>query len=183
MISKTLDRKARIWTYLLDDLQFTNVPQPLGLFQHTVANEEDTFRLLESVNRAMDDRAVSPEILRRQFQMYWPELDKKLSALPVSTDAFPKTRSVNDMFAEILELSRAGASSGQAIEQVRDMVLAMRDVLLAAQSARVTPVYAPRGFGTIRKSRFVDAFSRTVPNAARPAEKEEGEKKKKDEGS
>ena len=48
-VFKGLD-DGRVWTYLLDGLRPSDVPQPLGLFQHTIADEAGTFALLESLN-------------------------------------------------------------------------------------------------------------------------------------
>lgn len=138
VLSKALDRQTRIWTYLLGDLRQSDAPQPLGLFQHTVANEEDTFRLLESVNRAMDDRSVSPGILRRQFEMYWPELREKLSRLPAAGEAAPKRRDVEEMFAEILELVRAGAGAAEGFKVLREDVRVVGE-LVSRLYGRVPP--------------------------------------------
>lgn len=65
VICRALDRDTRIWTYLLGGLRHTDVPNPLGIFQHTVASKEDTLRLLQSVNQAMGERGVSEEIPER----------------------------------------------------------------------------------------------------------------------
>ena len=47
-LSKTAD--ALIWTYL-SGLTSGDVPQPLGKFQHTFANDkEDTLKLLRTIN-------------------------------------------------------------------------------------------------------------------------------------
>jgi hypothetical protein len=107
VISKALDRKTRVWTYLLANLKPSEVPQPLGLFQHTVATEADTFRLLESINNTMEDHTVRSNILKKQFEMLWPELAKKLSELPAPTGSIPKERRTEDILAELLELARA----------------------------------------------------------------------------
>jgi len=99
--------EGRVWTYLLGGLKPSDVPQPLGLFQHTITTEADTFGLLQSINEAMGDRRVSSEILQKQFKTYWPELDKRLSELPAAGTPIMGTRSVEDMFAELLETVRS----------------------------------------------------------------------------
>jgi hypothetical protein len=105
VIFKGLD-DGRVWTYLLGGLKPTDVPQPLGLFQHTAATENDTFRLIESMNAAMDDRGISSELLKKQFEKYWPELDKALKELSVlpAPRAIPTTE--KKMLSELLELAR-----------------------------------------------------------------------------
>jgi hypothetical protein len=146
VICRGLDPGTRIWTYLLGNLQKRNVPQPLGLFQHTVANEEDTFRLLGSVNRAMDEHAVSPEILKKQFDAWWPELKRKLDALPGPKGAVRKPRSNEEMFGEIVEAVRASAGGGKAVEQIRDEVRELREVLGRVAGPRF--VFPSGGAGT-----------------------------------
>jgi hypothetical protein len=110
VLSKALDRQTRVWTYLIGDLQKQDVPQPLGLFQATVADETDTFRLVESINEAMGDgRTISKEALKKQFEKWWPDLKAKLAAIPPPEGAPVARRSAEDMMAEVLELSREGA--------------------------------------------------------------------------
>lgn len=102
--------ESRIWTYLLDGLRHSDVPNPLGIFQHTVASKEETFRLLRSVNQAMGERAISDEILKDEFERRWKELDEKLRALPVPSKPVHTTRTNEEMFREIVEAVRAGAA-------------------------------------------------------------------------
>lgn len=110
VICRALDPETRIWTYLLGGLRHSDVPNPLGIFQHTAATEEDTFRLLGSVNRAMGERAISEEILKDEFERKWKDLDEKLRALPVPGKPVHTTRTNEEMFREIVEAVRAGAA-------------------------------------------------------------------------
>lgn len=51
-LSKTPD--AMIWTLLLD-VQPSEVGQPLGKFQHTIAEKEDVWKLVQTINRRLAD--------------------------------------------------------------------------------------------------------------------------------
>src|SRR5437764_1352975 len=56
-LSKTKD--ARIWTFL-HGLMPGDVPQPLGKFQHTVAERVDVLRLLRSMNQCLAESGEEP---------------------------------------------------------------------------------------------------------------------------
>lgn len=139
VIFKGLD-ESRVWTYLLGGLRQSDVPQPLGLFQHTVATKRDTFRLLESINGAMGEQGVSAEILKEQFDKYWPELDGKLRAIPEPEKFAVKPRSEREMLAELLELVRA-EKGAKPLSELRGTLSELRGNVssqeLAAQAAVV----------------------------------------------
>src|SRR5689334_21065180 len=47
-LSKRIGDRSRLCTYLLGKLNKSDVPQPLGMFQHTIAEEEETRKMLDS---------------------------------------------------------------------------------------------------------------------------------------
>lgn len=152
VICRALDPETRIWTYLLGGLRHSDVPQPLGMFQHTLATKEDTLRLLQSVNQAMGERGVSEEILKDQFELRWKELDEKLRVLPAPGGPVRSTRTNEEMFGEIVEALRSAAGSGKAVEQIRDELRDLQETLL--------------GFmGTLRPSPFFGGTGITVRSA------------------
>jgi TIR domain len=106
-LSKTPD--AMIWTFLLGVNQ-GNVPQPLGKFQHTVAEKkEDVFKLLKSINNRLADVGGEPldiEVLSESFERYWPDLEGKLKAAESIGDSVEKPREDRDILLEILETVR-----------------------------------------------------------------------------
>src|SRR5215469_7120987 len=127
VIFKGLD-ESRVWTYLLDGLKPADVPLPLGLFQHTVATEADTFRLLQSINEAMDDRGVSSEtLLKKQFEKYWPELNKELSSRPASMAPIPKSL---EQTAASFSMLTQKISWGHLAESTRFLLTRMGNPLL-----------------------------------------------------
>jgi len=130
VICRALEPETRVWTYLLGGLRQSEVPNPLGIFQHTVATKDDTFKLLRSVNQAMAERAISEELLKDQFELRWKELDEKLRALPMPSKPVDSTRSNEAMFSEIVEAIRACTASGKTVEQLRDDVRGLRDSVM-----------------------------------------------------
>jgi hypothetical protein len=109
-LSKTLDAKTRVCTYLLGGLQWQDVKPPLGLFQATAAVQEDTRKLVHTVNKVLDGPAVADDDLDSVFDGMWPKMKKRLEAIPAKVALVPH-RSTDEMITEVLELSRFGASN------------------------------------------------------------------------
>jgi hypothetical protein len=114
-LSKTKD--ATIWTFLYG-LTPGDVPQPLGKFQHTVAEKADTLRLLKTINKRLGEvggESLTDRLLEENFEMFWPQLDSKLAAAtPIEDLASAKKlasslesqRDSREILNEILELAR-----------------------------------------------------------------------------
>jgi len=108
-LSKTLDAKTRVCTYLLAGLESGNLKPPLALFQGTKADKADTRKLIHTINKHLDATPVQESRLDTLFDKMWPDLEQKLTALPEPSKAPPPLRSNQEMVAEILELSRVMA--------------------------------------------------------------------------
>jgi hypothetical protein len=111
-LSKTItDDKTRLCTYLLGGLTSSDVKQPLGMFQHTIADKEETRKLVHAINKAVSESSVPAERLNSIFDALWPQLQKTLVALPKFAPVGTTKRSLEDMVVEILELVRAEANA------------------------------------------------------------------------
>jgi len=115
-LSKTIDDKTRLCTYLLGGLEFQDVKPPLGIFQATKANKQDTHKLVRTINRAASDTPIPDTNLDILFDHMWPDLEKQLKALPESNGVAAPKRSVEDVVTEILELARSEVNSRKAIQ-------------------------------------------------------------------
>jgi hypothetical protein len=85
------------------------VPQPLGKFQHTVAEKEDVFKLLKSINDRLANAGGEPidiAVLTESFEIYWPKLEGKLKAAEGIGDSVEKPREDREILLEILETVR-----------------------------------------------------------------------------
>lgn len=114
-LSKTAD--AIIWTFL-QGLKHKDVPQPLGKFHHTLAEKDDVFRLVTSINGRLAEvggESLLAPLLRDNFETYWPRLEDKLKeaeTVSVNDDdseqgvARESSRGDPDILGEILELAR-----------------------------------------------------------------------------
>lgn len=132
-LSKTIDDKTRLCTYLLGGLRFQDVEPPLGLFQATKPEKADTLKLVRTINRAISEDPVPEGNLDRLFERMWPDLEKKLSELPQSEVAAAPKRTVNDMVTEILEIARREANYRETIREGVDEI--RRDVHRRNQAA------------------------------------------------
>ena len=57
-LSKSIDDRTRICTYLIGGLGPEDVEPPLGTFQATKAEKEDTRKLLHTINAAVSDEPI-----------------------------------------------------------------------------------------------------------------------------
>jgi hypothetical protein len=99
-----LHKQARVCTYLIG-MSYAEVPPgPFSHFQHTFATKEDTYRMVQSIHRAIPEgerRLTEPE-LERAFKRCWPELWQCLQALPDPEEPLPPPRKTEDLLEEIL---------------------------------------------------------------------------------
>lgn len=72
---------SRVWTYLFG-LEYSDVKDPLSEFQHTLANEFDTKKMLHAVNHRLGQGKLPPERLNKAFETWWPQLAERLKAVP-----------------------------------------------------------------------------------------------------
>ena len=105
---KRFAEASYVCTYLFDVVP-AEAEEPWAQFQHTIANKEDTKRLLQTINNQVldDDEALSEERLNRAFEKWWPELEGVLTSVPAVEEKPELQRSVPDMVEEILALVRA----------------------------------------------------------------------------
>jgi hypothetical protein len=114
-LAKTLENTF-VCPYLLG-IDPSNVKGPLTQFQAKRANEEDTLRLIETLNTALGDSGLKPEQLVEAFSVWWPKLSEKLEEIHEG-EPTPKKRSTEDMLEELLELARTQARSSSRTTEV-----------------------------------------------------------------
>jgi hypothetical protein len=99
------EKDAHVCTYLID-MRVTDVIEgPFRDFQHTLATEEETYRMVRSINTALQEghgRRTDAQ-LKRAFELWWPELEQCLENLPEPQEPIPPPRTAEDMLREILE--------------------------------------------------------------------------------
>src|SRR5262249_31597399 len=106
-LSKTVDDKTRLCTYLLGDLQPSDVKGPLSEFQHTRADKEDTRRMIQTINKSIGDAdALSENVHNTVFDRMWPDLEGKLKAMTAPETIVKARRRPEEILEEVLELNR-----------------------------------------------------------------------------
>jgi TIR domain len=131
-LAKTLD-STFVCPYLVG-VEPADVKGPLTQFQAKRANEEDTKRLLETLNSALGENAVKADQLAEAFSMCWPKLKAQLDAL--QGDQPPvKKRDEREMLEELVELARsqarqAAVRDGHPFQFTTEMALSIADDIL-----------------------------------------------------
>jgi hypothetical protein len=116
--SKTLDGNTLVCTYLVG-LKPTDVSEPLGQFQATIADKEGTHKLLKDINEKLEER-LAEEYLETAFEALWPKLQKRLETAANLKPAAKRPREERDLLEEILnnvrQLARADSERRQPVE-------------------------------------------------------------------
>jgi hypothetical protein len=117
------EKDAHVCTYLIN-MSYSAVTGPLESFQHTLATREDTLRMVQSINAAMDDGQgrLTENQLERAFERCWSELSQCLETLPEPQEPIPPPRKSEDMLQELLELVRTIASNSPSREELSEFV-------------------------------------------------------------
>ena len=103
-LSKTID-KTFVCPYLLD-VDPTDIKGPLVQFQAAKANEEDTRKLILTINRALEEKALPENKVEKAFNVWWPELESGLASIPLPKETQQPKRQDREILEEILELVR-----------------------------------------------------------------------------
>lgn len=96
-----------VCTYLIGIRTAVELEPPLGQFQATLAEKEDTFTLMKDINNSQEEGALDETRLRTVFEKFWPDLEKKLAlAVALPTETEPQQRPEREILEEILALVR-----------------------------------------------------------------------------
>jgi hypothetical protein len=98
-------RQARVVPYVLG-LAASDISGPLTQFQIVVANEEGTFKLLESINRCKET-PIADERLKRIFARWWPDFAARLDRIPDHVERERDPRGDRSILVEVLERVRS----------------------------------------------------------------------------
>jgi len=81
-LSKTIDDETRLCTYLSAGLRYQDIEPPLGMFQATRAEKDDTRRMVSAINTAISEEPVPESHLDEIFEAMWPRFQTKLKSMP-----------------------------------------------------------------------------------------------------
>lgn len=97
---------------LLFDLEPSELTGPLVQFQAARAVESDMRRMVQSINRALENDALPAERVDRAFRMWWPQLDDLLGKIPSAQPSVPSLRPDRELLEEILDRVRRVTITG-----------------------------------------------------------------------
>lgn len=105
-LSKKLD--ASKLCPILFDIENTDLQGPLTQFQTTIFAREEIYKLVEALNAGLADRKLTPPVLEKAFDVWWPQLQGGVGTvlaekLPVKKGSL---RSERDLLEEVLTLTR-----------------------------------------------------------------------------
>lgn len=82
----------------------TDVKPPLSTFQNTQFQKEDFRKLVQTINRAAGDSALTEKIVENVFEKWWPDLQSGISAiLTEKKESQRPLRTDRELLEEILE--------------------------------------------------------------------------------
>ena len=105
-MAKSVD-ESYVWTYPLK-LEYSDVAEPLGQFQHTKANKEDTKKLIITINKLLGEKKennLSESQLNETFDMWWPKLENNIEEISKTIESTPR-RTEQEILEELLEITR-----------------------------------------------------------------------------
>jgi hypothetical protein len=143
-LSKSIT-KARVCP-LLFNLEPPDVTGPLTSFQHTSFVKDDFRKLVETINSAAGENSLDVAVLGDVFDMWWPQLESKVTAILAShvEEAVGERRADRDILEEILSLARTTPSRVDrlppfSLEAFDDLVLGLDELVFSpgAEARRV----------------------------------------------
>jgi hypothetical protein len=176
ILSRAIHDRARLCTYLIGGLRPQDVKQPLGIFQHTMADREETREMAASINKAVSEEPLPDATLNKVFDAMWPDFEKRLKGLPAAPEGIKQGRGTDDMIAEILELVRAsapGIDQQRTIVNLQQMIAAvlrelddLHERITRPRSAAAAEILGPGGAGP--SARSTSPASELIPHAPFP---------------
>lgn len=119
-LSRTIDIKTRLCTYLLGGLEPKVILQPLGIFQATRSTKADTRQLIRTINVAINDEPLAENVVDMLFDSLWPQLESVILSMPVKKA--PVKRSLEDMMEEMLGMMRSEQTRSEMLTEVMTFV-------------------------------------------------------------
>jgi hypothetical protein len=100
---------SRVYTLLID-LKPEDIRDPLAQFNHTLPTKDDLYKLILGINRGLDTKPISDNILRQVFEANWQAFEERFNIIITETEAgaAPEVvRESSDILSEILDTVRS----------------------------------------------------------------------------
>lgn len=95
----------RVCTFLVDlNVRDIESSSPLSHLNHTNTSKDQIFELVKTINKRLEDEAVSDAVLSKTFEAMWDDFSNKLNIIKdVSDEVIIPERDDNDVLNDILE--------------------------------------------------------------------------------
>ncbi|KZZ22793.1 hypothetical protein A3753_20735 [Sulfitobacter sp. HI0082] len=100
-------------------MENTDLSGPLATFQTTNFDKDDFRKVLSTINEAGEDNHLPKDTFDRVFEMWWPQLEAKISEIMTDEGAQERgeLRSERELLEEVLSLSRLLARKTRSVER------------------------------------------------------------------
>lgn len=122
-LSKTIE-KSYVVPYLIG-MKPPELEQPLKQFQAIEANEEDTWKLIETIHMVSEDKTRTVNDLKDTFNVWWPKLSEQIEnikAIEIIENEEPKmptTSDIQNSLGKVLTLLESLSSRFTKLETER----------------------------------------------------------------
>jgi hypothetical protein len=109
---------ARVVPFLFQ-LEFSDISGPLAQFQAKKVAKAGVEEVVSSINKACD-QSIPQDRVRQLFEALWPELEKRLEAIPPKATSARHARPQHEILEELVASVRGFDSRFQNLENVVD---------------------------------------------------------------
>lgn len=149
-------------TPLLIDLSPSDLDNPLSKLQATKVEKDDFYKLIKTINDAVENRDLDDARLRMSFEMWWGKLQEKIDAAKARADKAGENikevplRTDREIFEETLEIVRQISQSLQNRLYSETIKTTLGDLARIPSyiESRINPIYTP----TYRYKISIDNF-------------------------
>jgi hypothetical protein len=117
-LSKTLE-KALVCPYLFE-VEPTDLEGPLVQFNAAKCEEDDTRKLILTINEALET-PLPLATIQESFDLWWPKLQARLQSLPAARAGAKRGRPEREILEEVLELVRGQVRSSTSSVDISDL--------------------------------------------------------------
>lgn len=126
---------------LLGNLQFTQLEEPLRLYQHRQFTKEGVYQLLEDMNNVppskrdgMPPSHLDTEVLRESFEIHWPVIEQQyneiVQSVPIALRHAVKPRKPEDILEDMAQrmqsLEQAIGNAVSSLDEQRQIFTVLR---------------------------------------------------------
>lgn len=116
---------SKVTPLLFDGLSPTDIQGPLSQFQASIFSKSEIKKLVLSLNKSLEDKALEAPVLDEAFETFWPKLEQSISAIPIDREIQDEfhLRDERSLLKETLQLVRAVYYRDDRYEEIDPILL------------------------------------------------------------